>query len=59
MLVTALSPLIGYDKASTMAHYANDNDLTLEDANNHFKFLTNDEFKSAIDPYKMTKGGRA
>ena len=59
MLVTALSPLIGYDKASTMAHYANDNDLTLEDANNHFKFLTNDEFKSAIDPYKMAKGGRA
>ena len=30
MLVTALSPVIGYDKASKIAHYAMDNDLTLE-----------------------------
>jgi len=29
MLVTALSPVIGYDKASKIAHYAMDNDLTL------------------------------
>jgi fumarate hydratase class II len=29
MLVTALSPVIGYDKASKIAHYALDNDLTL------------------------------
>jgi fumarate hydratase class II len=28
MLVTALSPVIGYDKASKIAHYAIDNDLT-------------------------------
>src|SRR5262249_48476853 len=32
MLVTALSPVIGYDKASRIAHYANDNDLTLKEA---------------------------
>src|SRR6202011_4474420 len=32
MLVTALSPVIGYDKASKIAHYAMDNDLTLKDA---------------------------
>src|SRR6202171_3840512 len=30
MLVTALSPVIGYDKASKIAHYAMDNDLTLQ-----------------------------
>ncbi len=30
MLVTALAPVIGYDKASKIAHYAMDNDLTLE-----------------------------
>jgi fumarate hydratase, class II len=30
MLVTALSPVIGYDKASKIAHYAMDNDLTLK-----------------------------
>jgi fumarate hydratase, class II len=32
MLVTALSPVIGYEKASKIAHYAMDNDLTLRDA---------------------------
>ena len=32
MLVTALSPVIGYDKASKIAHYAMDNDLTLKSA---------------------------
>ena len=30
MLVTALAPVIGYDKASKIAHYAMDNDLTLK-----------------------------
>src|SRR5262249_54946400 len=29
MLVTALSPVIGSDKASKIAHYAKDNDLTV------------------------------
>ena len=32
MLVTALSPVIGYDKASEIAHYAFDHDLKLRDA---------------------------
>jgi fumarate hydratase class II len=32
MLVTALSPVIGYDKASGIADYAMDNDLTLKEA---------------------------
>src|ERR1700761_2272947 len=32
MLVTALAPVIGYDKASKIAHYAMDNDLTLKAA---------------------------
>jgi fumarate hydratase class II len=32
MLVTALSPVIGYDNASKIAHYALDNDLTLKQA---------------------------
>jgi len=59
MLVTALSPIIGYDKASKMAHYANENDCSLADANEHFKFLSKEEFDKAIDPYKMAKGGIA
>jgi fumarate hydratase, class II len=32
MLVTALSPVIGYDKASAIAHYALDQSTTLRDA---------------------------
>src|SRR5262249_6205292 len=32
MLVTALSPVIGYDEASKVAHYALDHDLTLKEA---------------------------
>jgi fumarate hydratase class II len=32
MLVTVLSPVIGYDKASQIAHYALDNDLSLKQA---------------------------
>lgn len=32
MLVTALSPVIGYDMASKIAHYALDNNLTLKAA---------------------------
>ena len=32
MLVTALAPVIGYDKASKIAHHAMDHDLTLKAA---------------------------
>src|SRR6201993_2835739 len=32
MLVTALAPVIGYDKASKIAHFAAENDLTLKEA---------------------------
>jgi fumarate hydratase class II len=59
MLVTALSPIIGYDKASQMAHYAADNNCSLAEANEHFKFLSTEEFNKAVDPYAMTKGGRS
>jgi fumarate hydratase, class II len=35
MLVTALAPLIGYDKAAAIAHKANDENLTLREAALH------------------------
>ena len=57
MLVTALSPIIGYDKASKMAHYANDNDCSLTKANKHFAFLSEEDFNKAVNPYKMAKSG--
>jgi fumarate hydratase, class II len=55
MLVTALSPVIGYDKASKMAHYALDNDLTLKQAALKLGFVTEDEFDRVVDPAKMVR----
>ena len=59
MLVTALAPIIGYDKASQLAHFADENNLSLEKANEQLNLLSNDDFQTAIDPYKMAGGGRA
>jgi fumarate hydratase, class II len=53
MLVTALSPVIGYDKASKIAHYANDNDLTLKAAALKLGFVNAAEFDRIVDPRKM------
>jgi len=53
MLVTALSPVIGYDKASQVAHYALDHDLTLKDAALKLGFVSAEEFDRVVDPKKM------
>src|SRR6201993_1536593 len=53
MLVTALAPVIGYDKSSKIAHYALDNDLTLKQAALKLGFVTEDEFDRVVDPAKM------
>jgi fumarate hydratase, class II len=53
MLVTALSPVIGYDKASKIAHYALDNDLTLKVAALKLGFVDEAEFDRVVDPRKM------
>jgi fumarate hydratase, class II len=53
MLVTALSPVIGYDKASKIAHFAMENDLTLKVAALKLGFVTEDEFDRVVDPAKM------
>jgi fumarate hydratase class II len=55
MLVTALAPVIGYDKASKIAHYAMDNDLTLKDAALKLGYVTEVEFDRVVDPTKMVK----
>jgi len=49
MLVTALVPVIGYDKASQIAHYAIDHDLTLKAAALKLGFVTEDEFDRAVE----------
>jgi fumarate hydratase, class II len=53
MLVTALSPIIGYDKASQVAHYALDRDLTLKEAALKLGYVSADEFAQIVDPAKM------
>ena len=55
MLVTALAPVIGYDKASQIAHYAMDQDLTLKQAALKLGFVTEEEFDRVVDPAKMVK----
>src|ERR1700747_3332739 len=55
MLVTALSPVIGYDKASKIAHYAMDKDLTLKAAALQLGFVTEAEFDRVVDPTKMVR----
>ena len=55
MLVTALTPLIGYDQASQIAHHAMDNDLTLKAVALKLGFVTEAEFDRIVDPRKMVK----
>jgi fumarate hydratase class II len=59
MLVTALSPVIGYDKASVIAHKANDEDLTLKDAALRSGFIDEKRFDEIVDPKKMVGQGFA
>ena len=53
MLVTALAPVIGYDKASKIAHHAMDHDLTLKAAALDLGYVTEAEFDRVVDPAKM------
>ena len=55
MLVTALTPVIGYDKASKIAHYAIDHDLTLKAAALQLNFISEAEFDRIVDPAQMVK----
>jgi fumarate hydratase class II len=53
MLVTALSPVIGHDKAAEISRYAFTNDLTLKEAALHLGYVTEAEFDRVVDPRKM------
>jgi fumarate hydratase class II len=55
MLVTALAPIIGYDKASKIAHHAMDRDLTLKAAALQLGFVSDEEFDRVVDPAKMVR----
>jgi fumarate hydratase class II len=55
MLVTALVPVIGYDKASKIAHYAMEHDITLKAAALKLGFVTEADFDRIVDPAKMVR----
>jgi fumarate hydratase class II len=57
MLVTALSPVIGYDKASAIAHAANDHDLTLRDAAIASGAIDEKRFDEIVSPGKLVGCG--
>ena len=58
MLVTALSPVIGYDKASAIAHYALDHNMTLRDVVLKQGYISAEEFDRIVDPKKMVGNPR-
>jgi fumarate hydratase class II len=58
MMVTALSPIIGYDRASVISHYAIDHDLTLKEA--ALANGVNEElYDRVVNPLALTEAGSA
>ena len=55
MLVTALTPKIGYDKAAAIAKKANKDGTTLKAATLALGYLSESEFDAAINPKEMTR----
>ena len=55
MLVTALSPIVGYDKAAKIAHTAHVNHTTLREAAIQLNYLTGEDFDKYVKPEEMTR----
>ena len=55
MLVTALAPKVGYDKAAKIAHTAHVEHTSLREAALKLGYLTAEEFDATLKPEKMTK----
>ncbi|MEQ8172707.1 MAG: class II fumarate hydratase, partial [Candidatus Eremiobacterota bacterium] len=53
MLVTALSPVTGYDRAAKIALKAHNEGKTLKQACLELGFLSEEEFSSVVKPEKM------
>jgi fumarate hydratase class II len=54
MLVTALTPHIGYEKAARIAHKAHREDLTLREAALGLGYVTAEQFDAWVRPEDMT-----
>jgi fumarate hydratase class II len=53
MLVTALAPVIGYDKAAQIAHHAMQHDQTLKAAALELGYVSEADFDRIVDPARM------
>src|SRR6516225_9890163 len=58
MMVTALSPVIGHDKAAAISYYAIDHDLNLKQAA-LANGVSEELYNRVVDPLALTKGGSA
>jgi len=58
MMVTALSPVIGYDKAAAISYYAIDHDLTLKQAA-RANGVSEDLYDKVVNPLALTRPGTA
>jgi fumarate hydratase class II len=60
MLVTALNPHIGYEKAAAIAKHAHRKGLTLRQSALALRYVTGEQFDAWVRPEKMVgKAGRA
>ena len=55
MLVTPLAPMIGYDKASSIAKYAHEQGLSLRDAALDLGYVSAEDFDRIVDPADMAR----
>ncbi len=53
MLVTALTPSIGYEKASKIAKLAHEENITLRNASRKLGYLTEKDFDKIVNPVNM------
>jgi fumarate hydratase class II len=57
ILVTALNPIIGYEKAAKIAKQAYADGRPIIDVAEEYTDLSRDELKQLLDPQKLTEGG--
>ncbi|HEX4750900.1 MAG TPA: class II fumarate hydratase [Bryobacteraceae bacterium] len=57
MLVTALSPIVGYDKAAKIAHTAHHDHSTLREAALKLGYISAEDFDKSVNPEAMTHPG--
>jgi aspartate ammonia-lyase len=56
-VTTALLPLVGYEKASELAHLMKRDDISIAEANNRLNILTSDQLEKALLPENLLKLG--